>query len=115
MSVTAQGGKVDRPIVAGRDQTFEYHSHNYSTPPTPESSPRVEPPPNLFYEGPQSKFVFISPFPRIGVHEPRNSGEQAEAAYALILKFTNKTIPGQRVGQASDVIATIKFKSDLTA
>jgi hypothetical protein len=38
--------------------------------------------------------------------------EQAEAVYALVLKFTNEAIPGQTVGRATDVIATIKFKSD---
>ncbi len=32
--------------------------------------------------------------------------------YALVLKFTNGVIPGQLVGRAMDVIATMKFRSD---
>ena len=107
-SITVQGGKMDRSIVAGRD--IEFHAHNYPT--QVSSSPQEKPLPNLSYVGPQSKFVFISDNPREGVHEPHNDSEQKEAVYALVLKFTNEAVPGQLVGRAMDVIATLKFRSD---
>jgi hypothetical protein len=111
-SVSVQGGKIDRSIVAsghGIDQKIEVHEHNYPAPVS--TAPTTKPVPNFSYVGPQSKFVFFSDFPREGVHEPHNAGEQSDAVFALVLKFTNQVIPGQRVGRALDVIATIKFRS----
>ncbi len=110
-SVAVQGGKMERSIVAtGRniDQKIELHEHF----PVVSGSPKEKPLPNLSYVSPQSKFVFISGNPREGVHEPHNDSEQKEAVYALVLKFTNGVIPGQLVGRAMDVIATMKFRSD---
>jgi hypothetical protein len=110
-SVAVQGGKIDRSIVtSGRDIEIEVHEHNY--PASVSSAPKAKPLPNFSYVGPQSKFVFISDFPRDGVHEPHNEDEQSDAVYALVLKFTNEVIPGHTVGRALDVIATIKFRSD---
>jgi hypothetical protein len=112
-SVAVQGGKMERSIVAtGRniDQKVELHEHNY--PAQVSGSPKEKPLPNLSYVSPQSKFIFISGDPREGAHEPHNDSEEKEAVYALVLKFTNGAVPGQLVGRAMDVIATIKFRSD---
>ena len=112
-SVAVQGGKMERSVVAtGRniDQKIELHEHNY--PAQISSSPKEKLPPNLSYVSPQSKFVFASNNPVEGVHEPHNDSEEKEAVYALVLKFTNQKVPGQLVGRAMDVIATIKFRSD---
>jgi hypothetical protein len=111
-AVTVQGGKIDRSIVAsgrGIQQKVEFHEHHYPAPVS--GAPEERPLPNLSYVGPQSKVVFISPYPREGIREPRDDGEQRESVFALLLKFTNTPIPGQRVGRAIDVIATVTFRS----
>jgi hypothetical protein len=67
--------------------------------------------PNLQYVVPKEKRVFISPFARDGICDPRTSEEHEHSVQALVLKFENCVLSHRRITRALNVIAKVHFQS----
>jgi len=71
---------------------------------------RTKPLPHFQYRGHREKPVFINPYARFGIHDPRDSKEIEGATEALVLRFENEP-RGTMTARAMDVVAKISFRS----
>jgi hypothetical protein len=68
------------------------------------------PVPRFEYKGPREKTVYINPYARYGITDPRNDEEFKSANTALCLRFENVPDSGA-ASRALDVIAKVSFRS----
>jgi len=68
--------------------------------------------PNIEFVGGRSKQVFISPYSRDGVCDPRTISENEKSVRAFVLSFENRPLSDRKITKAMNVIAKLRFFSE---
>jgi hypothetical protein len=103
-------------LAAGRDIHFNIGTLPSALAPSglsQESKPEtLAPGPNLEYVTSKEKLVFVSPFARDGICDPRSLEERRKSLQALVLKFENRVVTDRKIARAMNVIAKMRFTSE---
>jgi len=97
-------------IISGSNN--EVHIGHATSPVVSTEPPKTERTvPNLVYAGARRKDIFVSPSPQNGICDPSTQKERETAIHALVLKFENRIVAGDRkIARALNVIAKLKFR-----
>jgi len=109
-------GAESPAILAGRDINVTYGppADPFTTPagtPKQREAATAGARPNLVFAGSKQKRIFVSPFSRDGIHDPRSQDEREKSQVALVFKFENRSLEERKIARALNVIAKIRFKS----
>jgi hypothetical protein len=68
--------------------------------------------PNIEYVGSREKSIYVSPYSRDGICDPRTDVEHKKALWCLVLQFENRILGDRTISRARNVIAKMTFQSE---